>query len=211
MAELVGNDLVDLEEPHIADHHLRARFLERVYTPDERYRVAASREPKFLVWALFAAKEAAFKVAVKQFGPVPFVYRAFEVDGELGHVGYRGRRWPLRIIGAGTRWVHAVVCTTPRVASCRVGNAGNSPAGAAARRLLLDLVAAEWGYQADALQVTRKSAPERWDGLEPPQLFLKGQPTAIDVSLSHDGRFVAAAALMREGYAGVPRAASDER
>ena len=64
-ASLVGNDVVDLRDPDIARHHERSRFVARVCTPDEVARVAASDDPHRVLWTLFAAKEAGFKVVAK--------------------------------------------------------------------------------------------------------------------------------------------------
>ncbi len=51
--------------------------------------------------------------------------------------------------------------------------------------------------------IRREPAPR---GLLPPRLFIRGEPSGIDISLSHDGRFaawafLAPAVLFRGGHA----------
>ncbi len=57
----VGNDVVDLKEPDNRGKSRDARFLARVFTADERGVIARAAAPDTLLWALWAAKEAAYK------------------------------------------------------------------------------------------------------------------------------------------------------
>jgi phosphopantetheinyl transferase (holo-ACP synthase) len=187
---LVGNDVVDLEDPAIADSHLRPRFLDRVCAPGERALLEASSDPKVLLWSLFAAKEAAFKVISKLSGPPVFAHRRFVVARDLRTVGYGGHALHLQLTrGAG--WVHAQASTDEQPTSFGVEaiTEGMDP-GLAARRLLLTRLGLV------GFEVRREPNPGSWDGYGPPRLVslqaARGQPR--DISLSHDGRFVAFAA-----------------
>ena len=57
----VGNDIVDLKEPDNCGKSGDDRFLGRVFTPEERDRIVAAACPDQLLWAFWAAKEAAYK------------------------------------------------------------------------------------------------------------------------------------------------------
>jgi phosphopantetheinyl transferase (holo-ACP synthase) len=57
----VGNDIVDLKEPENLGKSGDDRFLGRVFTVEERGLIARAAAPDTLLWALWAAKEAAFK------------------------------------------------------------------------------------------------------------------------------------------------------
>ncbi len=57
----VGNDIVDLKEPDNCGKSGDDRFLGRVFTPEERDRIVAAACPDTLLWAFWAAKEAAYK------------------------------------------------------------------------------------------------------------------------------------------------------
>lgn len=57
----VGNDIVDLKEPDNCGKSGDDRFLGRVFTPEERDRIVGAACPDKLLWAFWAAKEAAYK------------------------------------------------------------------------------------------------------------------------------------------------------
>jgi phosphopantetheinyl transferase (holo-ACP synthase) len=57
----VGNDIVDLKEPENLGKSGDDRFLGRVFTAEEQGLIAGAAAPDTLLWALWAAKEAAYK------------------------------------------------------------------------------------------------------------------------------------------------------
>ncbi len=181
--------MVDLGDPAIADHHANARFVARVCTERERARIAESADPKALLWTLYAAKEAAYKVAVKLGYAPGFAHRRFEVDGD--RVSYRDVALGLRVDADADR-IHAIATTEPGPIEAAVLPA---PAGAhasiAVRTALCTAVAARLGCPADELEVVRERIANSWDGFGPPHLHRAGAPVDVDVSLSHDRRFIA--------------------
>ncbi len=207
--EVVGNDVVDLTDPAIADHHLRDRFVSRVCAPEERARVATA----FDLWALFAAKEAAYKALVKIGLSPGFGHREIRVAPDLRAVCWRGHDLELSV-SADEQHVHAVAWSRRRRPPlARVARTlepsgewlspHSSPvalsAGAAVRKLACDLVAAAAGCAASELEVVRDPVPGTWDGFGPPRVEYRGSSVmGTDVSLSHDGPFVAAAAIVDE-------------
>ncbi|MBZ0235449.1 MAG: 4'-phosphopantetheinyl transferase superfamily protein, partial [Deltaproteobacteria bacterium] len=78
-AWLVGNDVVDLRVPENASVGHRPRFLARVCDEDEQARVRAAADPVAALWALFAAKEAAYKVVSKLRPGAILAHRRFRV------------------------------------------------------------------------------------------------------------------------------------
>jgi phosphopantetheinyl transferase (holo-ACP synthase) len=205
--EVVGNDVVDLTDPAIADHHSRERFVSRVCAPEERARVGTI----FDLWALFAAKEAAYKALVK-IGQAPgFAHREIRVASDLRTVSWRGYEFELSV-RADAEHVHAIawsrrslpplarVARTPDPCAARLARSSPSvalSAGAAARELLCELVGAATGYPVSELEVVRDPVPGAWDGFGPPRVEHRGSSViGADVSLSHDGPFVAAAAIV---------------
>ena len=117
----VGNDVVDLGDPRIAE--VRERFVVRVCCEEERARIAASPEPRRLLWSLFAVKEAAYKV-VSKLGPRPvFAHRRFVVAEDLRSVSHEGRvlsAW----IHEEDALIHALVSTTPARPPSEIGLVG---------------------------------------------------------------------------------------
>ncbi len=199
----VGNDVVDLGDPAIARHHEDQRFVARVCSEDERARVSTA----FDLWRFFAAKEAAYKALV-QLGDSPgFGHRSIRVATDFASVSWGGRRLALTVTSDPDH-VHAVAWSkgpepTARVVRSEgVVRAGEevgegSEEGARARAALRDLVAKTLGCEPGELEIVRDPIPGAWDGFGPPRVERSGERVDADVSLSHDGRFVAAAALVR--------------
>ncbi len=182
MSGKVGNDVVDLSDA--ADSHLSPRFVARVCAQSERVLLAASPAPKQLLWSLFAAKEAAFKV-VSKLGPRPvFAHRKFVVAGDLRAVTYEGRVLSLWLEQA-EGYVHALVSDAPQRPAGAVEPLPPGTEPSAAARALLVRQLGLWGSE-----VLRDPLPGSWDGFGPPRL----SPPGPDISLSHHGRFVACAA-----------------
>src|SRR5258706_2793162 len=188
----VGNDVVDLGDPQIAFHHLRARFLERVLCIEERIRLARARDPRRLLWCLFAAKEAAYKVLARRSGAAaPMEHRRYRVSPSLDRVDTGSGVLALKIESVGDR-VHAVahsigVATRLGIARLAPGADGSL----AARTLLCAALAAPLVCAAADLQVARSPLPGSWDGYGPPVLLRRGIASETAISLSHDGRFAA--------------------
>lgn len=64
MAHL-GNDVVDLRDPANRGKSRDLRFQEKVFHREEREFIHSSADPESALWTLWAAKEAAWKAAVK--------------------------------------------------------------------------------------------------------------------------------------------------
>ena len=76
----IGNDVLDLQHPKCLDRRRDGLRFKRVLTPDEREWVVAGPSDDALgirLWALWAAKEAAFKVHCKLHGTERFRPRRF--------------------------------------------------------------------------------------------------------------------------------------
>jgi phosphopantetheinyl transferase (holo-ACP synthase) len=187
---VVGNDVVDLSDPQIAEHHRWERFVSRVCAVEERARATT----KVDLWSLFAAKEAAYKALVK-LGWLPgFAHRDILVAADLRAVHWRSCQLELSVTHD-DQYVHALAWTTrgpPPLA--RVARAATE--GPAARALLCKLIGTATGWAAADLEVVRDPVPGSWDGFGPPRVERGGVAVATDVSLSHDGPFVAAAAII---------------
>ncbi len=78
---LLGNDIVDLNNAGMENKHLDARFVQRVFTEKERSAIFASLKPDLTLWMFWAAKETAYKITSKIFGPPIFSHKKFENTG----------------------------------------------------------------------------------------------------------------------------------
>jgi hypothetical protein len=199
----LGNDVVDLGDPEVRLDGLHPRFAERVFTLAERGALEASAERPVLHWALWAAKESAYKALARACPRTVFSPRGFEVelpappgDGvpAAGRVRHGGRSLALEVSRRGDA-LHAVAWddadddpggATPQ---WQVAVTDGEP-GAAARRLAARAVGVMLpGHE-----------PIRIVGRPPAAVGATG-PLDLVLSLSHHGRFVAFAArtLLRYG------------
>jgi len=190
---MVGNDVVDLRARAVVSGPRHPRFDARVFAPAEHRALRESAAPNALRWTLWAAKEAAYKVAKKLddatvWSPLRFVV---SLDGACGGtVEHAGRQIPVRVEADGER-VHAVATdraealagVRSRVAELRAEDADPS---AAVRSLAREELAPLLGAPPGALEFARRGRI--------PLLRLAGRAAPFDLSLSHHGRFVAYAA-----------------
>jgi phosphopantetheinyl transferase (holo-ACP synthase) len=191
---LVGNDVVDLRDPKARSAAKSDRLVERVLCRRERSRLAHAPDPTAMLWTAFGAKEAAYKIVAKLLPGTIFAYKKFEVGPGLDEVCYEDLRLHLWIDANEDR-VHAVACTRPclHIAGVSVLPPDGEP-GTAARELLKVTVAGKMGCVPGDLEIVREPRAGSWDGFGPPALLFRGEPIETDVSLSHDGGFVAFAA-----------------
>ena len=194
-SQTVGNDVVDLADPVIAGHHRRLRFVARVCSDEERQRLHSSDAPARLLWSLWAAKEAAYKAVVKQYPETVFSPIRFAVGASMQTVRYDDLDLKLQISGTDA-WVHAVVTTAESPVLTAVERRDPmADQSRAVRNLALHTLAAEYNLPRDKLEIIRTSSSARGQRRAPPRLLHSGRPSGIDISLSHDGPFVAFAAI----------------
>ena len=75
---LLGNDIVDLNEAGITGKFYSARFVERVFSREEKSAISLSENPDLTFWMFWAAKETAYKIISKITGPTVFSYKKFK-------------------------------------------------------------------------------------------------------------------------------------
>ena len=74
---MLGNDIVDLNEAGVAGKSHNARFVERVFSREEKSAISLSENPDLTLWMFWAAKETAYKIISKITGPPVFSYKKF--------------------------------------------------------------------------------------------------------------------------------------
>jgi len=192
---MLGNDVVDLSDPETRPGARHPRFDARVFTREERAALAAAPDPERLRWSLWAAKEAAYKCLKKlapetAFSPVRFAVR-LGADG-TGTVEAGGRRLRAALYREGDA-LHAVVtdAADPQVGVLRALAELPAEAGAeggasqAVRALAREAAAAELDCHPGELAIVLEGRL--------PRLRRRGGLPTLDLSLSHHGRFLAAA------------------
>ncbi len=76
----LGNDIVDLSLPYAKYKYLDQRFLKRVFTTEEQNSISNAIYKSKMFWAIWAAKEAAYKACKKKFPEVIFSHNKFIID-----------------------------------------------------------------------------------------------------------------------------------
>jgi len=116
---MIGNDVVDLRDADSRTESLHPRFDERAFAAPERLQIARSRNPEQLRWMLWAAKEAAYKVARRMhprtvFSPPQFVV-TLPAAGDAS-VTHGQRRYSVEV-RVEQDVVHAIAMPHPRTSS----------------------------------------------------------------------------------------------
>ena len=75
----VGNDIVDLGSPSAQGKNKDEKFIRRVFTDDEKQFIARSDDPDGILWRLWAAKETAYKVISKSNPGISSAPRKYQV------------------------------------------------------------------------------------------------------------------------------------
>jgi hypothetical protein len=86
----VGNDVVDLAAPGNIGKSSDARFCGRVFTAEERDWIAGAACPDALLWAIWAAKEAAYKAVSRDDPAVCSIPCRYKINGDSSRFIFRG-------------------------------------------------------------------------------------------------------------------------
>ena len=214
----IGNDIVDLAEPGVAGKERDRRFMDRVFTPAERARILEAAAPTVALWKAWTAKEAAFKLASKLRPRLVFRHQAFEVlaapgdgKGRPGASAADASQVRFEDLSISVRWyaareyIHCIAQLATDRWGLLAGVANDDEAldgvlsdaeresvysmASARARLLARRLTRQWDlHRVEVLRLWRT-----W-GWSAPVLVEEGcRLAAFDVSLSHDGRYVAAA------------------
>ena len=187
----VGNDVVDLDDPETRLDGLHPRWSERVFCAAERKTLDASRSRHRLHWALWAAKESAFKARKRLepravFSPVEFEVELSPLPAAagvaVGRVVHRDEVFELEVRLNGAS-VHAVATSEDEAGArvlWKVERTQGDPS-VTARRLAATSIGSALGLDPTGLRILGR----------PPVATFRDHRIDVGVSLSHHGRFVA--------------------
>ena len=191
------------------------RFINRVFTPSEQRQIFNSANPDTMIWAIWAGKEAAYKIVSKCNPSASSAPRLYEVSLDRtdkpgssdkfastensisGSVVTPHGQVHIRIFI--TRdYVHCVAATAPLEKTDVVvwhvdricANSEVSPAFESmfVRNALKKHLSEYVDEGSEDIEIRRENGS---NGLTPPYVYLNGRRDEIDISLSHDGAFTA--------------------
>ncbi|WP_367360564.1 4'-phosphopantetheinyl transferase superfamily protein [Syntrophus sp. (in: bacteria)] len=217
---------MDLTQSTAKKKSRNIRFLNRVFTPDEQdFILSSSAFPELRLWCCWAAKEAAYKAISKACPDIPAIPKLFPVsidpegheDSGTESPDIQGLFFPRLSAGsvltpAGRCWIrieyrhtylHCLAFThapdTLSVfrhvhylsSSLQGGRAPDTEAGRLAARFYLAGLLSE---HFEDLEIVRQ---QKGSSAAPPRVFCRGRLLDVDISLSHDGLFLAHACLLQ--------------
>lgn len=204
-----GNDIIDLASPFVWGRSADSRYVRRVLLPDEEASLTHARDPDILFWMFWASKEAAYK-AVSKISPLvtssplkysltldascsaklrtgvvstpgpPVAVTLFRGNGFIHCIGITGTSHPEKKLTHGVLRIDHL--KSPDFESSSSMESGY--VRAVVKKKLESCLFRDMG------EVFITGAPFR-KGISYPEVYLNHRRTAVDLSLSHDGRFVA--------------------
>ena len=200
---MIGNDIVDLADPQARGKNRDIRFIERVFTPDEQRKIQKSDEPDIVLWSLWVGKETGYKAMSKTHPAVsssPERYAVQLSDTPLPESGTVETPCGLvsvrfRITGG---YIHCIGATTDKGLNSIVWDVQTMLRPEVSPKYQSDFVRNMARkkisrYLKEDLETLEIVRPKGRRGLGPPVIYTGGKRTAIDISMSHDGRFAACA------------------
>ncbi|MBN1364450.1 MAG: 4-phosphopantetheinyl transferase family protein [Syntrophaceae bacterium] len=181
-----------------------SRFLKKILTDAEIEFLKDTENPDAALWSLWAGKETAYKVIKKSFPDAAFIPRRWQsvftmfqskfseaevIIPEMESVFVR--------LFANPQYVHCIGANSFAALDNIIWNVEQLPEeeinpSLYSRRCLALSLAQYFSLELDQIKIKR----EKQNGqLQPPCVYIGGQKTDIDVSLSHDGCFAAYAIL----------------
>ncbi len=199
----VGNDIVNLGDPANRRKSMDRRFLNRVFTDSEQALIAGAGNPERLLWSLWSAKEAAYKVASKLAGPVSSAPRRYVFCPLFDHSFLKQSLLSGRVdtpvlpvfvrFALGCDFIHCLCADEASVLDrihagiSRLEDRGSRKDNQAyeswaARQAAREAIAAILHLAPEDVEIRREGA----DAVNPPVAYCRGQRLAVDLSLSHD-------------------------
>ena len=200
----VGNDVVDLREPANAGKSRDSRFLKKILTDAEIEFVQNAENPDAALWSRWSCKETAYKLIKKSCLDSAFLPRQWQVifnknestysDGEVMIPG-RDRVY-IRLF-SNSQYIHCVGADCLAALDKLIWKVDvlpeekdgkNIDPSFFSRNCLGQSLAKHFSLNFHQIKIKRT----RENGeLQPPRVYVDGRKTDIEISLSHDGRFVA--------------------
>jgi phosphopantetheinyl transferase (holo-ACP synthase) len=192
---------VDLKEPANAGKSRDSRFLKKILTNAEIEFVQNAEKPDAALWSHWACKETAYKVIKKSFPAAAFLPRQWQVifnktkskysDGEVIIPG--NNRVYIRLF-SNPQYIHCIGADVFTALDKLIWSVDVLPEkekinpSLHLRYYLGRSLAKHFSLNFHHIKIKRTKENGE---LQPPRVYVGGKKTDIDISLSHDGRFIA--------------------
>ena len=208
----VGNDIVDLTNPRTQKKIDDLRFINRILAVEEREQLMRSADPMGCLWSFWAGKETAYKICRKLDLRAALAPRLYKVslhdDGIIpkkennasglkeisGIVSTKCGLIAIQVM-IGREYVHCIGTDEASELGSICWEAGRMEKTAFrrdessfVRQMAVKGLSIHSGHRLEDIEIKRFKGTK---GLGPPLVYIKGNPSTIDISLSHDGPFCA--------------------
>jgi phosphopantetheine--protein transferase-like protein len=196
----VGNDVVDLKEQANRYKSRDLRYLKKILTDAEIEFVTKAKNTDVALWSFWACKEAAYKVMKKSFPDSAFTPRLWQVTYAKSRLEYSEGEVEIPQTGSvfvhlisNADYVHCVGANGLEILDKLISGVEVLPEEETnpsffLRQCLAERLAARFALNFHQIQIRRTMQNNE---LQPPRVYIDSKTTDIDISLSHDGRFVA--------------------
>jgi phosphopantetheinyl transferase (holo-ACP synthase) len=191
---------VDLKDAANSGKSRDSRFLKKILTDAEIEYVTHADHPDSALWLLWACKETAYKVIKKILPDIVFAPRQWQVNVHNikseyaeGEVGIPGKDGVFIRLFAGADYIHCAGSDDKATLDNLIWSVEPLPdeetcPSLFSRRCLAQSLAGRFSLDFHQIKIQRK---RRNGELQPPYVYVDGRQTDTEISLSHDGRFVA--------------------
>ncbi|MGN7821489.1 4'-phosphopantetheinyl transferase family protein [Chitinophaga sp. 22536] len=102
---MIGNDVIDLQLAAVESNWRRRGYLDKLFSPAEQQLIAQAVDQHRMVWLLWSAKEAAYKIIHRDtreraYAPLKYEVRLSGVD--TGFIQYADKVFPFRTVVSGS-------------------------------------------------------------------------------------------------------------
>jgi len=189
-----------LREPANAGKSRDSRFLKKILTDAEIEFVRNAENPEAALWSLWACKETAYKVIKKSSPDIAFiprrwqaVFARFESECSEGEVIIPEEDGVYIRLFSNPDYIHCVGADGLAALNKLIWNVDILPEEETdpslfSRRCLAQSLAKNYSLNFHQIKIKRKRENAE---LQPPCVYIRGEKMDVDISLSHDGRFVA--------------------
>ena len=200
----IGNDVVDWKYPENARKSRDSRYLKKILTNVEIEFVHDAENPDRSLWSLWACKETAYKVISKSYARAPFLPRHWSVQLNQtenmfaeGEVIIPGGNSVFVQLYSAESYVHCIGSDNLPDLNKIIWGIESLPKSISGEHVepslfVRDCLSRKLAdiYQLDFRQIEIIRAGKGRE-LQPPYLYYENKKAPFDISLSHDGNFIA--------------------
>jgi len=187
---MIGNDIVDLTVASSGNNWNTQRFLDKIFTPEEKKYINSSTDPLQTIWLLWSMKESAYKVHIQRFqkpffAPIKIACQLHSKSEGLVMIDHAMYKTTSQIT---TDYIYTIAVFG--TAKCIIdGCAKLSQANTIllhheSYRSVLRAFATHMGFQEQGLEIRKNAA-----GV--PKLFRHHKEQSVSISITHHGDYYA--------------------